>query len=158
VQASLPTGVARPFISLGVDLVLDRRNREYDYNAIDPLPGDLDPNVEAEAATIEDWETSATAQNVFRAGLNPDTMDTYAGFIAGVGVNIALKRVELPVEFRMQFYPAGDGTADRGQFQQCAPDVDPSCLDFDPASPAPLYNDVWRTQFLVLFGIDYRIF
>lgn len=158
-QASLPTGVARPFISLGVDLVTSRGSREYDYNGIDPLPDELDPTIESEAATLEQWENSALAQNVFRGELNSDTASTYAGFIAGVGVNIALKRVELPVEFRLHLYPESGGTmGDRGNFEQCAPEVDPSCLDFDPAAPAPQYNDVWTTQFLVLFGIDYRIF
>lgn len=161
VQASLPIGPARPFISLGIDLVLSRTDREYTVNGQSPLPTELDPANADDQAVLDAWNRSPLAQNVLRAGLNPDTRDFYGGFIAGIGVNLVTKRIEIPIEFRFTLYPAtGASTSQRGEFGDVC--TEPQRLAGtcgDPLSqPAPAYNDVWTTQFFVLFGLDYLIF
>lgn len=155
-QASLPTGVARPFVSVGIDLVFNPSDRRYEVNGRSPLPDELDPNDEDDAALIEQWSRDGLAQATLNASLSDDTADMYAGLIAGLGVDIALERIEIPVEFRFHLYPSsGASISERGRF--AGPCASEDCV-YDPARPSPEYNDVWTTQFLVLFGIDYRIF
>jgi hypothetical protein len=161
VQASFPIGVARPFLSVGVDLVLSRTDRAYAVNARSPLPDQLNPGDAADAAVLDAWENSPRAQNVLRAGLNPDTPNFYGGFIAGAGLNIALRKIEIPVEFRFHLYPAtGASLSQRGQFgSPCPTQLARTGACGNPIDrPAPLYDDIWTTQFFVLFGLDYLLF
>jgi hypothetical protein len=160
-QVYLPLGVARPFISLGVDVVASRTDRQLAVNARSPLPSQLDPNNEDQAATLNEWNNSPLGQNVLRSELNPDSPEVFGGFIAGLGVDIALKRIEIPVEFRMHLYPAtGASTTQRGEFgTPCPRDLAATGACPDPLSlAAPQYNDVWTTQFFILFGLDYLLF
>lgn len=155
-QVSLPFGVARPFLSIGADLVIGRNNRELSVTSDDPLPNELDANDPDNADLLEDWATSARAQAALASSLNPDASETYVGLIAGLGVNIVLERVELPVEFRMHLYPESGATLDdRGVFPPAC--TDEECV-YVEGTPPPRYNDIWTAQFLVLFGVDYRIF
>lgn len=160
-QVYLPLGVARPFLSLGVDIVASRTDRQLTVNARSPLPSDLDPNDENQAATLAEWNNSTLGQNVLRSELNPDVSDVFGGFIAGLGVDIALKRIELPVEFRMHLYPStGASITQRGEFgTPCPRNLASTGACADPlSSAAPRYNDVWTTQFFILFGLDYLLF
>ncbi len=155
-QVSLPFGVARPFLSIGADLVISRDNREMTVTSPNPLPSELDANNADNADLLDDWATSARAQAGLAATLDPGASETYVGLIAGLGVNIVLERVELPVEFRMHLYPeSGTTLGERGTFPDAC--TDEACA-YVPGTPAPQYNDLWTAQFLVLFGIDYRIF
>jgi len=155
IQASLPLGVAKPYISLGVDVVFNRSNRELRPRRDSPLPQDLDPNDPGDQPVLAEWETSPRGQNVLRAELN-DTPDMYAGLVAGLGVNVALSSIEIPVEFRFHLYPKSGGLLpQRGEFGD--PCVSGNC-PYDPASAPPRYNDMWNMQLFVLFGLDYVIF
>jgi hypothetical protein len=155
-QASLPTGIARPFVSLGVDVVFKPSNRTYEVTGRSRLPDELDPNDEGDAALLDLWARSARGQAGLNATVSNNTDDVYAGLVAGIGVDIVLERIEIPVEFRLHLYPASGATIDeRGDF--AGPCTTEDCA-YDPARPAPAYNDIWTTQFFVLFGLDYRIF
>lgn len=161
VQASLPLGVARPFLSLGLDVVIARTDRSYEVNARSPLPEERRAGDEIDQGIADQWDVSPRGQNLLRAGLNPDTRDFYGGLIAGVGVNIALKRIEIPIEFRAILYPAtGASITQRGEFGDvCTSEQRQSGACSNPLDqPAPAYNDVWTTQVFVLFGLDFLIF
>jgi hypothetical protein len=160
-QASLPLGVARPFISLGLDIVVSRTDRSYEVNARSPLPEERRAGDEIDQGIADQWDVSPRGQNVMRAGLNPDTRDFYGGFIAGVGVNLALKKIEIPIEFRAILYPATGGSiTQRGEFGDvCISEQREAGLCGNPLDqPAPAYNDVWTAQVFVLFGLDFLIF
>ena len=155
-QASLPTGVARPFVSVGVDLVFNPTDRTYEVSGRSPLPDELDPNDEDDAALLDQWAVDGLAQATLAGTLSDDTSAFYAGLIAGIGVDIALDRIEIPIEFRFHLYPSSGGTInERGSF--AGPCTTEDCV-YDPARPSPEYNDIWTTQFFILFGLDYRIF
>lgn len=161
VQASLPLGVARPFISVGANLVVARTDRSYEVNARSPLPEERRAGDEIDQGIADQWDVSPRGQNLLRAGLNPDSPDFYGGFIAGLGVNLALKRVEIPIEFRAVLYPAtGASITQRGEFGDvCASAQRQAGECSNPLDrPAPAYNDVWTTQVFVLFGLDFLIF
>lgn len=164
-QLALPTGLARPFLNVGLDLVVNQTNRQYRVEGRDPLPEDLpagDPR-------IEQWEASYVGQNALRASLNPDVNTAYTGIIVGAGVDIRIKSIAIPVEFRANIYPSGGGLMpQRGEFGSPCVTPDPLTGEIaNPAAPictvgattpAPLYNDRWPMQFMILFGLDYRIF
>ncbi len=150
VQVSLPVGVARPFLSFGIDIVLDRSNPRYEPVARDRLPESLDPVEDGEL--LSQWGQSAVANYALNADVNPDTPNTYAGIIAGVGLDIALDQIEIPVEFRLHIYPsAGQSVPERGNFPSRGSNT------YDPSFTAQ-YNDMWQMQLFVLFGLDYVIF
>lgn len=160
-QFYLPLGVARPFISLGVDVVVNRTDRQLQLNGRSPLPSELDPSNPDQAATLAEWNASPLGQNLLRAELNPDSPDSFGGFIAGLGVDIVLKKIEIPVEFRMHLYPSTGGSiSQRGNFGTVCPrELAASGGCADPlTSAAPQYNDVWTSQFFILFGLDYLLF
>lgn len=152
-QLVLPLGPARPFVSVGLDLVLGHSNRALSAVEEDPWPENIDGDTDAERDLIDDWATSPAARNVRSATLN-DAPDPYLGILAGVGVDIVPGVVEIPVEFRLALYPSAGGTmSERGAFP--GPCVEETCA----IAESPLrYNDTWTTQFLVLFGLDYVIF
>ncbi len=159
-QLALPTGVARPFLNLGIDLVVNQTNRRLRIEGRDPLPSEIDVTDgvtdELDQQVLDQWNASVVGQNVLRSGLNPDVNAAYAGFIAGIGVDIRIKSVAIPVEFRANIYPSAGGTIQqRGAFGD--PCVEGTCV-VGPNTPQPLYNDRWPMQFLILFGLDYRIF
>jgi hypothetical protein len=163
-QLALPTGLARPFLNLGVDLVVNQTNRNYAVVGRDPLPADLaddDPR-------LEQWEASYVGQNALRASLNPDVNEAYTGIIAGIGVDIQIKSVAIPIEFRANIYPSAGATIpQRGRFGDPCVVPDPLTGEIEnqaapvctvgPNTPPQLYNDRWPMQFMILFGIDYRI-
>jgi hypothetical protein len=155
-QFILPLGPARPFVSVGLDLVTARRNQSFTAVEEDPWPEHITGDSEYDLDLIDDWENSPAAVNVRNATINPDTENTHLGILAGFGVDIVPGVVELPVEFRLGLYPAAGGTLpERGVFP--GPCAEGECDAADPTNPV-LYNDVWTTQFLVLFGLDYVIF
>lgn len=162
VQLYLPLGVASPFISGGIDIVTNRSGRSVSVRARDPLPASLDPNDPIEAAMLSEWDNDGLATNITRmnstanGALDPSSPDTFLGLTVGAGLNMAIGDVEIPVEFRAAFYPAAGGTMlQRGTFGE--PCLGGEC-PFDPNSNAPLYRDVWSSQFFVMFGLDYLIF
>ncbi len=160
-QVYLPLGVARPFLSLGVDIVAARTDRQLTINPRSPLPTQLNTDDPNQAATRAEWDRSPLGQNVLRSELNTGANDMFGGFIAGLGVDIALKRIELPVEFRMHLYPStGASITQRGEFgTPCPRELASTGACPAPLSlPAPRYNDVWTTQFFILFGLDYLLF
>lgn len=163
-QLALPTGLARPFLNLGVDLVVNQTNRSYAAVARDPLPADL----AADDPRLEQWEGSYVGQNGLRASLNPEINEAYAGIIAGVGVDIQIRSIAIPIEFRANIYPsAGALVPQRGRFGDPCVVPDPLTGEIQsqaaplctvgPNTPPQLYNDRWPMQFMILFGIDYRI-
>jgi len=160
-QFYLPLGVARPFISLGVDVVAARTDRQLQLIGRSPLPSELDASNPNQAATLEEWNNSPLGQNLLRSELNPDSPESFGGFIAGLGVDIVLKKIEIPVEFRMHLYPAtGVSISQRGNFGTVCPrDLAATGACTPPlTSAAPQYNDVWTSQFFILFGLDYLLF
>lgn len=150
-QFALPIGVARPFLSVGVDVVANTANRSYEVEELnDPIPG-LGDDSRISTQLANEWRNSIEAQNGIAGSLDDDP-GTYIGIIAGLGVDIALEKVEIPVEFRMHFYPsAGGDMSDRGTFPSGTQQA------FDSAS-APRYNDTPNMQLFILFGLDYVIF
>lgn len=143
-QVAIPISVARPFVSVGVDFALNRSNRRYNVESSgDPVPGVDEDGLTADLA--QQWQQSARGQNLLNATLNDDP-GTTVGIVAGVGVNIALDKVELPVELRAVITPSAGGTlSDRG--------------DFPSSGAGPTrYNDVWSTQVFLMLGLDYVIF
>jgi hypothetical protein len=149
-RLEVPTGVARPFITAGVDFVVKRSNRTFNVVEVDRFPENLDPATQAEL--IQAWEESAEYQYARNAVLNEAASESYLGLIAGIGLNMAVKPVEIPVEFRFQLYPASGTTLeDRGTFPPRGQTA------YDPRLTVA-YNDIWRMQIFVLFGLDYVIF
>lgn len=154
-QLALPTGVARPFLNVGLDLVVNQSRREFGAQARDPFPEDLDPADPIEATMIEQWEASRIAQNALQSRIYAEGNEAYTGIIAGLGVEIRVKSVAIPIEFRANIYPSAGATMpQRGEFGvPCAAE---QCVV--NAETAPQYNDRWPMQFMILFGVDYRIF
>ncbi|MCB9520356.1 MAG: hypothetical protein H6698_00975 [Myxococcales bacterium] len=149
IRLEVPTGVARPFITAGLDFVTGRTNREFNVVATDPFPENLDPETQGEL--IDRYAASAEYNYARNAVLNEDAPTSYTGIIAGIGLNMALDKIEVPVEFRLNLYPAsGQHLNQRGVFP-------PRGLTaYDPRITVE-YNDVWRMQIFVLFGLDYLI-
>lgn len=147
---TLPTGKARPFVTGGVDLVVNRRDRAFRHIRQDPLPSDLDPIEDAEL--LAKWETDAEAQYYLNADVRREHPDLIAGILVGAGLNIVTDAVEIPIEFRLNIYPVtGDELDERGDFPP------PGTTAYDP-SVQVRYNDSWNYQLFILFGLDYVIF
>ncbi len=145
-----PLGTASPFVTAGIDFVLQRNNRSFSTHAIDPYPEDLDPI--ADAALIESWHNSVEANYLGNATLNDDAPERIAGIIAGVGLNIRVDKIEIPVEFRANIYPVTGSTLnERGVFA-------PSGMDTYDERITVQYNDTWNYQLFILVGLDYVIF
>ena len=150
-QLALPIGVARPFLSFGVDVVTNTTNRSYRVEELNDTVPIGDDYSGLSSQLTEDWRRSTPAQNALNAGLD-EAPGTHLGIIAGLGVDIALDKFEIPVEFRMHFYPeAGGAMSDRGTFPSGTQQA------FEAAN-APRYNDTPTMQLFILFGFDYVIF
>lgn len=149
-QLQAPLGTASPFVTIGVDFVLSRKNRSFSTHAIDPYPEDLDPVEDADL--IERWDRSVEAAYLRNATLNENAPERIAGIIAGVGLNISVDSIEIPVEFRANIYPVtGDTLSERGVFA-------PAGLDTYDERITVQYNDTWNYQIFILVGLDYVIF
>ena len=149
IQLSLPSGLARPFANVGLDFVVKRHARELELVERDTWPENLDPVEDADL--IGAWEQSSEARYLFDGGINRDRRGAYAGIVGGLGVNIAIKNIEIPIELRTTWYPIiGDGIHERGVFA-------PEDSEYDPRF-ATRYNDYWFMQGMVLIGFDYVIF
>lgn len=147
---SVPLGKARPFVTTGVDFVLSRTDRRFSRVEVDPFPENLDPATDADL--IASWETSAEAQYYRNAVLNEAHREQIIGIIVGAGLDIEVDSFEIPVEFRLNIYPAtGDELSERGDFV-------PEGTDFYDPNITVRYNDTWNYQLFVLFGFDYVIF
>ncbi|MFT4705970.1 MAG: hypothetical protein ACI81R_003686 [Bradymonadia bacterium] len=143
-QFAIPIGVARPYLSVGVDLTISRGNRSYEVEAGDnDVPGVRDGNLASDPSLVSQWGSSPTAQNALNGRINRSSGDEVnTGIIVGLGVDIALEKIEMPVEFRAILYPGtGSTLADRGAFDE-----------------GPAYNDNWSAQLFILFGLDYVLF
>lgn len=151
-QVAIPISVARPFASVGLDFTVNRLQRRYNVErTTDPVPGIDEDGLTAELAA--EWAESERGQNALTAALAPDPGLT-VGIIAGLGVNIALDKVELPIELRAVLTPsAGGALNDRGEFPSASQVVSRGTTD-----TGTRYNDVWTTQFFILVGLDYLIF
>ncbi|MFT6398449.1 MAG: hypothetical protein ACJAYU_003207 [Bradymonadia bacterium] len=148
-QVSLPSGMARPFANIGLDLVVNRRARALELTERATWPENLDPA--QDGATIDAWDESVEARYLFDADVTRSDNDVYAGIVGGIGVNIVIKNFEIPIELRTNWYPsAGDTIDERGVFV-------PSESAYDPRIQST-YNDRWFAQGLVLIGFDYVIF
>lgn len=148
-QLSLPTGLARPFANVGVDFVVKRHARELELVERDTWPENLDPVEDADL--IGAWEQSAEAQYLFDGGINRGRRGAYAGIVGGVGVNITIKDIEIPIELRTTWYPIiGESIHERGVFA-------PEGSEYDPRFAAQ-FNDYWFMQGMVMIGFDYVIF
>ncbi len=149
VQVSLPSGMARPFANIGLDLVVNRRARELDLTERTAWPENLDSV--ADEATIDAWNDSVEAQYLFDADVTRSDTNVYAGIVGGIGLNITIKDFEIPIELRSAWYPGiGDSIHERGVFA-------PEDAGYDPRIQST-YNDRWFAQGLILIGFDYVIF
>ena len=148
-QLSLPSGLARPFINVGLDFVVKRHARSLELEERDTWPENLDPVDDAEL--IDAWGESVEAQYLFSAGVNRERDGAYAGIVGGLGVNITIKNFEIPIELRTTWYPIiGESIHERGVFA-------PEDSEFDPRF-AVQYNDYWFLQGMLMIGFDYVIF
>lgn len=146
---TLPKGTARPFATVGVDLVVRRNHREFSRHAIDPLPDDLDP--ETDADLLSQWDESTEGRYYLNATLRDEHPEFVAGILVGAGLNIVVEQIEIPVEFRLNIYPVtGDELDERGDFPP------EGSTAYDPSFTVR-YNDTWNYQLFVLFGLDYVI-
>lgn len=147
---ALPMGKARPYVATGVDLVFSRPTREYQIFEIDPHPSGLDP--ETQGDLLEYWDSSVEAQYYLASELNDAHREQIAGIIVGAGLNINVDQFEIPVEFRLNIYPAtGDRLRERGDFPPSGTTA------YDPNFTVR-FNDTWNYQLFILFGFDYVIF
>jgi hypothetical protein len=148
-QLTLPTGLARPFVNIGFDFVVKRHARRLELTERDPWPENLDP-VE-DAALIQAWDESVEARYLFEGDVNRSRDGAYAGIVGGLGVNITIKNVEIPIELRTTWYPIiGESIHQRGIFA-------PENSEYDPLFAAQ-YNDYWFLQGMLMIGLDYVIF
>lgn len=149
-QIAAPLGTARPFVTTGIDFVIARNNRSFSTFERDPYPENLDPATQGDL--IERWDNSVEAAYLRNATLNRDHPERIAGIIAGVGLNIAVDKIEIPVEFRLNIYPVtGSNLSERGVFAPAGTET------YDDRVTVQ-YNDTWNYQLFIMVGLDYVIF
>jgi hypothetical protein len=165
-QLHLPIGLARPFASAGIDLVVSRSSRTYsqDFGSF------AVPEANSNSPDRAEWYRSALAQAAAGADINDADTAIYGGLIGGIGVNIVAPKIEIPIELRVAYYPTvGTETTQRfadplaNGIRTCSEDsvfvTETTCAALPTgATPAKLlYNDAPQFQFVVLFGFDYML-
>jgi hypothetical protein len=148
-QLTLPAGLARPFVNIGMDFVVKRHARDLELTERDTWPENLDP-IE-DSSLIDAWNSSDEARYLFAGDVNRERTGTYAGIVGGIGVNITIKNIEIPIELRTTWYPIiGESVHERGIFATNESEYDPRF--------AARYNDYWFLQGMLMIGFDYVIF
>lgn len=134
VRGQIPGGVARPFLHVGVDLVLSRSNHDMTVEQ----GGDAPPFTEGCTPGVDC--DPFPSQNFQVDGINSETL-----FLLGLGIDIDVGAVTIPIEFRGLFnFGQGDSINDRTTSTQGGP-------------PYSYTNDL-SYQVMVLFGANYVIF
>jgi hypothetical protein len=133
-RAMIGAGVARFFVNLGVDLNFQRSDTEMTVEQLGdvaPFTEGCSPGIDCDPFPARDF------------GVSPVESTTY--FLLGMGLDIDVGPVTVPVEFRWLVNPnyplsVRERTVETG------------------GVPEYLYEDAWHYQVFVLFGANYKIF
>lgn len=133
VRGSIPSGVARPFVHVGIDLVLNRG----DHNFVVEQRGDAPAY---DGVCEVGIECDPFPQRLFGA----DPVDTSFFVLVGLGLDIDVGPVSVPVEFRGLINPG-------------YPDSVRERTTLSTSEPNFRYGDEFEYMIQILFGVDYRI-
>jgi hypothetical protein len=133
IRAQIPSGVAQAFVHLGVDLVLSSSDQSLTVSQRGDAPAFFDgctPGEDCDPFPDHLFDTSP--------------IDSMSYFLVGIGLNIDVTAVTVPVEIRGLFNLGLDDSIEtRARVN---------------SEGVALYNDEWNYQVMVLFGLDYVIF
>lgn len=134
VRGQIPTGVARPFLHLGVDFVLSRS----DHNMIVEQLGDA-------PAYTDGCQPGTDCDPFPQQNFHVNPIDSSTFFLVGFGLDMDVGPVTIPVEFRGLFNLGfSDSIEDR-------------VTRTNGGAPYG-FNNEWHYQVMVLFGVNYLIF
>jgi hypothetical protein len=137
VRGQIPGGVARPFLHVGVDLVLSRSSHAMSVERrgdAPPFTPGCTPGVDCDPFPPQNYEVNG--------------IDSQTFFLLGVGIDIDVGPVTIPIEFRGLFnFGHGDSIRDRTR-----------SLGQGEAGERYAYNNDLTYQVMVLFGVNYVIF
>ncbi len=133
VQAQVPTGVARPFLNVGVDIAFNRSDHAMNVDRRGDAPaydGVCNPGVDCDPFP--------------NALYDVDEVDSQIFLLVGLGLDIEFEPIDVPIEFRALINPGmSDSVDDRTTTRNREPNF--------------LYRNEWEYQIQILFGLNYRI-
>ncbi|MCA9562292.1 MAG: hypothetical protein KC561_02330 [Myxococcales bacterium] len=147
IRAQVPGGVARPFVHVGVDFAFNRSNHDLTVEQrgdAPPFDGTCDPSI----PTIDQPGQTPCEVDPFPDRLYVvDGVDSSTSVLVGLGLDIDVGPVTIPIEFRGLIRPSFDSSI-----------TERTVIDTSGDFVTYRYENEWQYQVFVLFGVNYVIF